>query len=345
MARSSLTAVGLASLSALSLGAFSIRPADAQPETSPLKAALAGASSVEVREIPLPDEAVQRLAAALGDRFDAASDGKPALAVAATLPNPLDDTEKLERAYAIATAAGTLKTLVVAYPDPAQDNRLVIAAVRILAPASPSEGLRRFAERLGWKTLGPCAWESPATLASIRAAAETASDDVASQNQLLLRLARDMQEMDFQLDRIKSGHDRDAPAAAAELLRLYEATQALYERAGFVFKGGPADQTREIAVLRAQNEKALDEARALQTAVAAGDLAKARRRAGSLSCAKCHGIALKPFQTLRAERKIGNGYFEPGLDLPGVAEADAIAARDLATAVRKALLLIELSRN
>ncbi len=337
-----LLAVSRVALAGWALALAAPPPAVAQAEAETLKALLKGAASVEIREVAFPDEAKQRLATALGDRFDPAADGKAVLAVASGLPNPLDDTEKLEKAYALHAAAGSVKIAVVIYPDSYQENRLAFAAVRILAPAEPSAGLTRFAERFGWKTLGPNGWEPPAAFEALVKAAAAGGDEAAKQSQVLLDLTRDMQGMDYHLDRIKEGPDAAVAGAAEALLRKYETTHALYEQTGFVFKGSSSDPQKEIAILQAQNEKGIDEAKALKAA-AAEDLAKARRKAGSLSCAKCHGIFMKSFQQLRAERKIGNGYFVPGHDLPAVDEPDAAAARDLAAAARKALLQVELS--
>jgi hypothetical protein len=313
---------------------------DAQDNVHTLKEALKGANSVTIKETDLPAEARQKLTAALGNEASVAA--KVTLAVAAGLNNPLDDSENLSKAYAIAAAAGAAKVVVVAYPDSYQGDRLAVAAVRILAPAAPSAGLKRFVERFNWKTLGANGWESSAAFEALRKAAAAGADETAKQNKLLLDLSRDMQVMEYLRDLIKTGPDAAVPGAAGTLLKKYEETHAMYERSGFAIGGSADKQKKEIAILLAQNQKGIDEAKALKAA-AAGDVAKARRAAGALSCAKCHGLYMKPFQKLRTERMIGNGYFIPGHDLPAVDDADAAAAKDVAAAVRKAMLLIELT--
>jgi hypothetical protein len=329
---------------ALALSALP-RPAAAQGDADAVKEALQGAGAVEVKDVTLADESRKKLAAALGDLFRADADGKIVLGIAKDLPNPLEDPEKLEKAFAVSASAGSARVVVVAYVDASLGDRLTIANARILAPAAPSDGLKRFAERLRWKYPGLNAWEPPAAFETARTAAEAGADDAAKQNRLLLSLARDMQTMDALLDRIKTAAAAKDEAATAkaveELTGMYAKTNELYGQSGFVFAMPAEDQKKQLEILAAQNAKGMDEMKSLKTSADAKDPAKVQRKAGSLSCAKCHGIFLKPFQQLRAARKIGNGYFIPGHDLQPVEGPDAAAARDIAAAARKALLLID----
>jgi hypothetical protein len=320
---------------------FDPSPAAAQSDADTLKVALAGASAVEVKEVALSDEAKRKLAVALGDSFKADADGKVALGIGKDLPTPLEDPEKIEKALAVAASAGSARVVVIACLDASQGDRLTIADVKLLAPAAPSEALRRFALKLRWKYPGLNAWEAPSAFEAARKAAEAGVDDAARQNQLLLALARDMQTMDALLDRVKASADAKAVDALAA---LYDRTQAHYGQSGFVFKGSADEQKKQIEILNAQNAKGVDEMKSVKTSAEAKDLAKVQRKAGSLSCSKCHGIFLKPFQELRAARKIGNGYFIPGHDLQPAEDPDAAAARDVAAAARKALLLIDAAR-
>jgi hypothetical protein len=324
------------------------RPAAAQSDTDAVKAALAGASAVDVKEVALSDEAKRKLAVALGDAFKADADGKVTLGIGKDLPNPLEDPEKIDKALAVAAAAGSARVVVIACLDASQGDRLTIADVKLLAPAAPSEGLRRFALKLRWKYPGLNAWESPSSFEAARKAAEAGGDDATRQNQLLLALARDMQTMDALLDRIKASSaakdDAGTAKAVDALAAMYDRTQALYGQSGFAFKGSADEQKKQIEILNAQNAKGIDEMKSVKTSADAKDLAKVQRKAGSLSCSKCHGIFLKPFQELRAARKIGNGYFIPGHDLQPAEDPDAAAARDVAAAARKALLLIDAAK-
>jgi hypothetical protein len=264
------------------------------------------------------------------------------IGVAKDLPNPLEDPEKLPKAFAAAAAAGAARVVVVAYLDESLSNRLTIADVKVLSPSPLPEGLPRFVERLRWKGPGPCAYEPAGAFDALRKAAEAGADDAAKQNALLLALAADMQEMERQVDAIKAVKDEALVAkAAAVLLARLEATNEAYPKAGFVFGGSDDERKRQIENLLSQNARGIDEAKGLKTAADAKDVAKAQRRAGSLSCAKCHGIFLKPFQDLRAARKIGNGFFVPGLDLQAVGPSDVAAATEIAAAARKALLIID----
>jgi hypothetical protein len=321
---------------------LAVLPAAAQSDAEAVKAALQGASAVEVKEQELSAEAKGRLSAALGSLFKPDADGKPSIGVAKDLPNPLEDPEKLPKAYAAATAAGATRLVVVAYVDESLNNRLTIADVKVLAPAPLPDTLTAFAVRLRWKGPGPASYEPLDTLAAVRKAAEAGADDTAKQNRLLLALASDMQEMDRQVDAIKAGKDEALMAkAVTTLLAKLEATNEAYAASGFVFPGSDADRKKQIENLLAQNARGIDETKGLKSAVDAKDVAKAQRRAGSLSCAKCHGLFLKPFQELRTARKIGNGYFVPGLDLQTAGPSDAAAAAEIASAARKALLLID----
>jgi hypothetical protein len=319
------------------------RLALAQAET--LKDSLKGAESVEAREVDLSVEARQKLAAALGDAFKPEADGKVFLGVAKNLPNPLEDPEKLEKALAVVAASGRARVAVTAYADAVLNNQLTVAAVKILDPADPPEAVRAFARRLAWFRLGPNAREPIAAFETLRKAAEAGADDVARQNKPLLAVARVMREMDDTVYAVKASakaKDKEGMAGpAARLLKLYEDSSALYAQSGFVFPGMPEERRQKLENLAQMNARGIEEAKTLHAAADAKDLALVRKAVGLPSCAKCHGVFEKAFQSARTARKIGDGYCIPGHDLPPVHGADAPLAHDVAAAVRKALLLMD----
>lgn len=330
---------------AAALLALLARPARAQDDAAAVKELLKEAASVEAAEKELSPAALQKLAAALEADFMPIVTGKVTLFTAKGLPNPLGDPETLETAWTVTSASGETRVAVIAFRDPASQNALTIAAVHLLAPAAAAEGglVQDFLRKFEWRAIGADAYEPVSGLESRRAAAKEGTGDAAKPTGLLLSLLHHMHEVEEAQQAIETrGEAKDEAGtlkAAGQLVHEYEEAKEVFDQSDFVFPGAKA--AREKPLLLKHLDKALAEAQGVKAAAEEKKLDLAVKRVGDIGCGGCHGSFKPYFIATRTQLKIGDGYFQPGHDLPHGEGDAAPLAKPIAAAARKALLTID----
>lgn len=308
----------------------------ARPQDADLKRTVADAEGAKKTGRKLSKDARERIEKALGEKLEA---DLPAIWEARAMVPSVDGTAKSRVLFTSATVPGTkggLRVGVAIVPDES-----VIAAVRILEnKADGAATAHAFVQQLEGFAYAPSLRKPLATLAAARQKAKDGKDDAARELAALLSLTEKMHALGAEWETFYEQLNREESAAVESAQRIRQslaqtagAGPALrkflqpgqIERYELGMKGAVADLDKIIGFLKAKK------------------FAEAGNKAHELGndrCNRCHASFRTKFQERRGALDVGNGYFQVGHDVAPVAGTPPETLQALATAIRKAVLIL-----
>lgn len=295
---------------------------------------LPDAEKVKKSAKSLSKESIEKIEKALGGKL-----GTPPVVYEARAFVPvLSATEKYKVLVTVVEAKGpkgTVRLGVAAVPE-----ERVLAKVGILKNGDdPVVESPRFLEQFEGYSWSDALWSAPEVLETARKKGAEEKDAEAREIALLLRLNEEMRKVDRLWAGALEKIDRKDKTAADDLGSLGKLTT---EIAGF---------TKKIPFYKESQQLRYDEwmqemgkgVRTVRSEVSSGKFDAARKELveiSSNSCSRCHASSQRAFRERRGKLGLGNGYFDPSLDVVNPDPAQDELVKAVLREIRRAALVI-----
>lgn len=333
MLRASLI-TGLTVLSTLLLAAASASPRPLQD--ADLRKALPDAEGIKKSARKLDKAARERVEKALGTKLED-KDIPPLWECRATV-HSASSTDKVRVLYCVVTARGLKGDIRIAVAVAPDEERLAIVKVLDNKDEKALEDAAFLQQFEGFEY--SASLDKPAaSLEEARARGKAASDPATRELGSFLALTERMHgvqaEFDAMQQRIAQNKD-DAVEPAQRLKSAFgDAEKMSSNFSGFLQK---SQIDRFVQMTRA-SQKEVDSTIAALKEKKWSEASNAVSRLAN-ECSRCHASLRLRFTERRADLGIGNGYFVIGHELAAPAGASRESAQSVATAVRRAVLIL-----
>lgn len=291
---------------------------------------LPDAEKVEKTGRTLSPESRAKIEKALGEPLPA---GAPEIWEArATIPSVsvAEKTRVRVTVVEVRGAKGTMKIGVAAIPE----DRMVAAVGLLKNEDDPALGKGGFLESMQGFVYGEALFSPPSVLVEARKQAEKSPD---GETAMLLGFRRGMYDVGAAWTAMSELPQNKVRATkAAALAKELDPLIRMTRKVPFLKQAPQERFTRWMSEFREGLHSISRDAAAEKTE----EVQRTIHQLETNVCSKCHGSSRRPFRERRTELGIGDGYFEPGLDVAPASPEMETSYRALLRGVRRAVLIL-----
>ena len=320
----------------LVLGLAVLAGAASPAKQDDLKKLLPDVEAVKRTARKLSKESRERIEAALERKLDEKEAGAPIWEARGTVPEA-NPSEKIRIGYTVVTGKGPkgeFRIGVAAAPE----ERVLVGVLMLENKDVPANAADDFLLQFDQFRYSANLSNPLSKLQEARASAAKRGDAAAKQADGIFKLFAIMHPVDARWKKLLTLVDKeskDAGQVGDEVAKLFGDTESVLPDFTFL-------KASQVETFRRRLREGAKELGTFSKHARAGKFAEARAAATeiyNMSCSQCHAGTRRIFRDKRAEFGIGNGYFEPGLDVAAPEDSREFYAA-VARSIRLGLLIL-----